>query len=204
MKYFFRNLPYFIQLVLLLLCCSILHICLSYKIFPNSDIPSVVILPIFIAIFTGLFKKIVESNKMYADLKLYNYNQIKKLPDIEKHQKQLFKIFTDNNKNEKDSLFIEIENTGTILISTIEIIINRKNPTNDNYYFVNSPLSPGQKEYLAINYNINSIDDILLITYLNNTDKMHYFNSITHTNNFIYFKDHHNKKTKIYSQKNFC
>lgn len=201
MKLFFRNLSYFKQIVILLAVCTTFSIYLGYQDSKNQVIITGVILPIFIAMFSALLNKIVESNKMYVDLKLYNYNQIKKLIDIEKHQKHLFKVFTNSNKIEKNFLFIEIENTGSTLISAVEIIINRKDPKNDSYYYLNTPLVSGQKEYIVIYYNKDSINDILLITYLNNTDKLHYFNSITHTDNFTYFKDHNNKKQKYIHRK---
>lgn len=201
MKHFFRNLSYFKQIVILLAVCATFSIYLGYQDSKNQVIITGVILPIFISMFSALLNKIVESNKMYVDLKLYNYNQIKKLIDIEKHQKHLFKVFTNSNKIEKNFLFIEIENTGSTLISAVEIIINRKDPKNDSYYCLNTPLVSGQKEYIVIHYNKDSINDILLITYLNNTDKLHYFNSITHTDNFTYFKNHNNKKQKYIHRK---
>ena len=93
MKLFFRNLSYFKQIVILLAVCATFSIYLGYQDSKNQVIITGVILPIFIAMFSALLNKIVESNKMYVDLKLYNYNQIKKLIDIEKHQKHLFKVF---------------------------------------------------------------------------------------------------------------
>ncbi len=71
----------------------------------------------------------------------------------------------------------------------------------DSYYYLNTPLVSEHKEYIVIDYNKDSINDILLITYLNNTDKLHYFNSITPTDNFTYFKNHNNKKQKYIHRK---
>lgn len=74
-------------------------------------------------------------------------------------------------------------------------------PKKINIIFFKSSLTPGHKEYIEIDYKESSINDILLITYLNNTDKLHYFNSITHIDNFTYFKDHSNKKREYNHRK---
>lgn len=199
MKPYFRNLSYSAQIVILITVCAIFSFYLGLQDSKSQVIITGVILPIFIAAFSVLLNKIVESNKMYVNLRLYNYNQFKKSVNIGKDH--LYKIFTNNEQKKNDCIFLEIENTGTTLISAIEIIINRGDPKKDKYYFFKSSLTPGHKEYIEIDYKESSINDILLITYLNNTDKLHYFNSITHIDNFTYFKDHSNKKREYNHRK---
>lgn len=201
MKYFFRNLSYSKQILVLFLICVLLSLYSGYQ---NAETRAIIIgvfLPVYILIFSVFLNKIVEANKMYVDLKLYNYYQMKKLIDIEEYQKHNFKIFTDKNKINKKLVFIAIENTGNTLISAVEVIINRKSPKKDSYYYLNTPLVPGNKKYIAIDYNKNPIKDILLITYQNNTDKLHYFNSKKYNKDFTYFKDHSNQIKKYNHRK---
>ena len=156
-------------------------------------IASGLVYPLLIAILSILLGEIINSKEMYINFKLYNYHKMEKIIDAKKESS--FRVFTDGEKIEKDFVFFEIENTGSVLISEIEIVINRDNPKNDIFYDIKTPILPGKKEYIAIKCgDEESVKDIFAITYARNADKLQYFSNVQHTDNFTYYREHTNKK----------
>lgn len=153
-------------------------------------------MPIAITLSTWLINKFDELNKMYVDLKLYSSSQFKNIICTTKKNNNLFKLFIADKKKHDNPVYLEIQNVGNTLISSVEIIVNRKEAKTDNYYFIQSPIQSGNKLYIKIDYDIESITDILLISYLGITDKLHYFSSIKTNKQFSFFQNHKNNKQK--------